>query len=401
MLAGQREDVVRVYQDGDIQLALLANGFECGFSLCWPPASRLILDLFEEAWAASTGSIEERLSAAFGEAGNRFNEQAPALVPEDADFPDDLPRAVLLAVATDGKTAHALWIGGDTAVLARGFIATAETTPHTLREQYSRDHPDDVVDFDTLPNALVRSIGPHDASHDVPAAFAFQLEAGDTIVLLSKANFRGLCVPSSDAAYAAAACSSPAILAEHLAELAFANYEAPYAATAVLRFDAIDVRSEIERLIDRYQPDPKHGDWLRAWSRSNRALPVCFDMGGVFGLKPDGEVLSVAWDAPARSTRNETSPAIHLMAAIGAADIYPSLKTLVPRRPKLASTCSHCAAKPTSEPRGCPHCRYLGWMPHEPPPWFYRPSPRSTSAKDRHEYGRRRSWWQRLFRGDS
>src|SRR5690606_16972357 len=129
-----------VHRDGDIQLALAANGYECGFSTCWPPASRLILDLFEEAWAASRGSVEERLSVAFGQARERFNTQAPALVPQDTDFPDDLPDAVLLAIATIEDTAHAAWIGGDIALLARGFAAAAETMPHTLREQYRREH---------------------------------------------------------------------------------------------------------------------------------------------------------------------------------------------------------------------------------------------------------------------
>src|SRR5690606_2838784 len=42
------EDVVRVWAHGGARVALLANGFECGFSACWPPASRRVLDLFRE-----------------------------------------------------------------------------------------------------------------------------------------------------------------------------------------------------------------------------------------------------------------------------------------------------------------------------------------------------------------
>jgi hypothetical protein len=270
-----------VRHDGEIRLALVANGYECGFSTCWPPASRLILDLFEEAWADSSRRAEERLIVAFEQARDRFSTRAPALVPPDADFPDDLPGAVLLAVAAVDGTAHAAWIGGDIAVLARGFAAAFATTPHTQREQYTREHPDEVIDPESIPNVLVRTLGHRAANQDPPAVATFQLQAGDTLVLLSKANFRGPRVPASEAAFAAAAYSSPAILAERLADLAFANEDAPYAATAVLRFDEVDVESEIERLIDRYEPDPRHGTWLRDWARSHRALPVTFDMGGV------------------------------------------------------------------------------------------------------------------------
>lgn len=88
-----------MHQDEEVHLGLLANGYECGFSACWPPASRLILDEFEDAWAAASGSVEERLGAAFGQACDRFNAKAPALISQDADFPDDHPGAVLLAVA--------------------------------------------------------------------------------------------------------------------------------------------------------------------------------------------------------------------------------------------------------------------------------------------------------------
>lgn len=172
-------------------------------------------------------------------------------------------------------------------------------------------------------------------------------------------------------------------------------------ATAVLRFDSIDVRSTIERLIDCYEPDPRHGDWLLSWSRSNRALPASFDMGGVLGLKPDGRVLSVAWDAPESSTREETSPAAHLAATVGALLLYPSLKTLAPRSPEPARACSHCGTTSAGEGPGCPLCWYLGWMPPEPPEWFHRPTPVPTSAQGSGEPDGRKPWWRRILGGSS
>ena len=359
-----------------------------------------MLDLFEEAWADSSGRAEERLIIAFEQARDRFNTRAPALVPPDADFPDDLPGAVLLAVAAVEDTAHAAWIGGEIAVLARGFAVAFETTPHTLREQYTREHPDESIDPEKIPNVLVRTIGPRAASQDPPAVATFHLEAGDTLVLLSKANFRGPCVPASEAAFAAAAYSTPAILAERLADLAFANEDAPYAATAVLRLDGVDVESEIDRLIDRYEPDPKHGTWLRDWARSHRALPVSFDMGGVLGLKSDGMVLSIAWDHPNDSTREEASATAHLAATIGAARNYPALETLAPRRPPTARECSHCPSLAQAQEPGCPMCWYLGWEVPRPPASFYAlgAEPGVVAAEGR-QVKDPAPWWRRILGG--
>lgn len=91
---------MRVRHEEEIHLALLANGYECGFSTCWPPASRLILDLFEEARQTSAGTVEQRLIAAFRVACAQFTRQSAGLITPDA-VPDDLPSASLLAVAVE------------------------------------------------------------------------------------------------------------------------------------------------------------------------------------------------------------------------------------------------------------------------------------------------------------
>jgi hypothetical protein len=369
-LAGQAIDLVRVREDGGVHLALLANGFECGFSTCWPPASRLALDLFVEDWAATSGLVEDRLADAFERCRRRFAAQAPSLVGPDAEFPDDLPGAVLLAVAIEGKRVHAAWIGGDIAILARGFHSAGATTPHTLRAQFKREntaHPGDLAD---VPNVLVRTIGPRSPDQDPPAFSTFAARGGDTVILLSEANFRGRGVPIDEAAFAAAAHANPAVLAERLAELAMANEDSPYAAAAVLRLDGVDVSAEIDRLIDEYRPDPRHGEWLRDWSQEHRALPVYFDMGGVAGLKRDCSVVAVAWDDPEHSTLEETSAADHLTAIVGASRTYATLATLAPRRPPDAQDCPHCDS---DNRRGCAWCCYLGWCPPARPAWFHRP----------------------------
>ncbi len=112
-----------------MRLALLANGYDCGFSTCRPPASRLILDLFLHEWSSSSGPVRGRLVATFEAARRRFLAEAPLLVTPDADFPDDLPDATLLAVAIEGTAVHVSWIGGDQGVVAHGFRAIMSTTP--------------------------------------------------------------------------------------------------------------------------------------------------------------------------------------------------------------------------------------------------------------------------------
>ena len=76
-----------MFERDGVQLALLANGYESGFSTCCPPASRLILDLFAAEWSATSGPVRARLDAAFDGARRRFIEQAAAFIMPDADFP--------------------------------------------------------------------------------------------------------------------------------------------------------------------------------------------------------------------------------------------------------------------------------------------------------------------------
>lgn len=212
-LAGQETDVVRVRDDGDVHLVVLANGFECGFSTCWPPASRLLLDLFLEAWSGSTQPVPDRLRDAFEQARARFTAEAPALITPEADFPDDLPAGVLLAAAIVGTTAHLAWISGDVALLVRDGRVVDQTTPHTLRERLGP----------TAPDVLVRYLGPI-GDLDPPSFATFTGEAGDTIVLISKSAANVVVALDRDP--------------KRLAELAFGHDDVPYVAVAVIRYSS-------------------------------------------------------------------------------------------------------------------------------------------------------------------
>lgn len=236
-LTGESADIVRTLHDGGVHLALMANAFQCAFSTCWPTGSRLILDLFIEAWDAAAGPIRERLLTAFEQARERFAARAPTL-PPDPDFLDSPPAAVLLAVATDGAAVHMAWIGGDVAFVARGSRIIAETTPHTLLERIRRERPD-ITDLSNIPSVLVRTITAGERKR--PDYLVTEVAAGDTVVLLSRAAFHVPCVPVRDAALTAAAYRSPAALAELLAQRVLADTDAPYAAVAVIRVEDVDL----------------------------------------------------------------------------------------------------------------------------------------------------------------
>lgn len=235
-LHGEANDVVRVVDGVGGTLVLLANGYECGFSTCWPPASRLVLDLFADAWRRASGPTHSRLLDAFSVTRATFAERAPALIAPDADFPDELPAAVLLAAVIDGSTAHLAWIGGDVALVVRDAKPLASTTPHTLLEQIRREHPG--ADLSALPDVVVRDIAPRSADPSPPDHLAIEVAPGDALILLSRTASRGPGIAVQDIAAATAQPRTPSALAEQLADAAFADGNAPYAATAVLRVEA-------------------------------------------------------------------------------------------------------------------------------------------------------------------
>jgi hypothetical protein len=128
-------------------------------------------------------------------------------------------------------------VGGDVAIIARGGNVVFETTPHSLVERFRREHPG-VADLSAVPNVIVRTIGPKVPDADPPDYLTTTLEADDMLVVLSRAAFRGPCVPARAVAALAASIKEPSVLATQLADAAFGNSDAAYAAVAVLRMEA-------------------------------------------------------------------------------------------------------------------------------------------------------------------
>jgi len=100
-------DLIRVHVDANgVVLALLANGFDSGFSTCWPIGSRLVLDLFVDAWTSSSGSTPSRLATSLRRCREQFIAAVADLV-GDEQIDTDPPDATLLAVAIEGAKVHA------------------------------------------------------------------------------------------------------------------------------------------------------------------------------------------------------------------------------------------------------------------------------------------------------
>ncbi|HYO98274.1 MAG TPA: hypothetical protein VER33_27405 [Polyangiaceae bacterium] len=259
-------------------------------------------------------------------------------------------------------------------------------------ERFKHEHPE-VTDLSEVPDVLLRSIAT-DAPEDPPDYLAATVEAGDTLLLVSGSAFRGASGSFDDAAFAAAGHASPTILAERLAEVAFSETNAPYAAVVALRFEDVDIGSTVDRLIAEFEPDPRHGDWVRVWSQQELALPVVFDLGGMLALRRDGAVISIPWDEPGAITHEETSSVAHMTAVIAAAQKYPELRTLAPARPSDAQDCSQCAVTNPVGSRGCPLCWHLGWLPPTPARWFFNDRAQSTTTGI---HATKRPWWRRLL----
>jgi hypothetical protein len=257
-------------------------------------------------------------------------------------------------------------------VFARGLRALATSTPHTLRAQYQRGPVVVGADISILPDVVVRTLT-DPPSPDPPGFAAFQLQPGATVVLLNRAALDGV-LSAKDVAFAAGLYTSPGHLADRLAQLVISEDEAPHAAIAVLRYDAIDVPATIERLIDAYEPEPRYGAALKTWAHQVRALPITFatSPGPIYGLRRDCSVVAIgALEAHASATWRERSPIAHAAALIGASRLVPELRALAPARPLDALPCPACAPEPRAElPRGCAQCWYLGWQLPDAPAWF-------------------------------
>ncbi len=335
---------MRIHQSEGVTLALLANAYE-GFSSCLPEASIVLLDSFESAFRASTGSMQTRLRYAFEEARERFD----ALDYKDWFEPEQLtpPAGSLLAVAITGNTALAMWLGNKVVFHVRGFEVT-RTTPHTLREFIREKHPDAPLDAHSI-NTMIGGIR-RDVSAQVPSTATFHLLPGDSLVLAHHEHH-----VAEEVAYAAASFLSPQRAADCLADLALD--ETRFFSTAmVLRFDDFDFAREIDRLIED-KATPAYGQAFHEWAHTHRALPVCIYYGGFLAVKRDGTLLPYEGAARAKKARITTDRLYDLQCAIDAALKFPKLASLAPRRHATAQPCER------HQPYECPYCLGLGWLP--------------------------------------
>ena len=178
-------DLVRVRADEDVTLALLANAGECGFSVFWPTASRLLLDGFEQAWEKATGTVSDRLRAAFEAACADFRREASGLEhlhPEDTIVPGEFAYGTLFALAMTDHRAEAAWVGPARAVLVRDGLAVGHTLPHTSEgEALARGERPPWLDGQFL-RRLCRAI--RTDTHSDASTTRFELKPGDTLLLI-------------------------------------------------------------------------------------------------------------------------------------------------------------------------------------------------------------------------
>jgi hypothetical protein len=108
---------------------------------------------------------------------------------------------------------------------------------------------------------------------------------------------------------------------------------------------------------------------LRALAGELRLLPAMLDMGGCYGLRLNGEVVSFVWDE-LRQLRVEHDERIRNMVMFRASLKYAQLVCLVPQKPVAGVTCPHCGG--SGIPSGLPvdlarkvvcFCGGLGWLP--------------------------------------
>jgi len=100
-------------------------------------------------------------------------------------------------------------------------------------------------------------------------------------------------------------------------------------------------------------------------------LPLFLDWGGCWGIRPDGEIIALLWDAP-EDWHVEREAWKRNFAIYQGSKKYPELAPLVPSRPLNARTCPGCKGTGRCDfRRGYEHlsetivcgCGGLGWFP--------------------------------------
>jgi len=108
---------------------------------------------------------------------------------------------------------------------------------------------------------------------------------------------------------------------------------------------------------------------LRAVVLKLNVLPLVLDMGGCLAIKPEGEIISFAWDSE-MDIQIELDERIRNIALFQGTAKYPELKAMIPARTKDAVDCPHCNGTGI-EPLATElqitnivcYCGGLGWIP--------------------------------------
>ena len=115
---------------------------------------------------------------------------------------------------------------------------------------------------------------------------------------------------------------------------------------------------------------------LRKLAKDLNLLPMVLDMGGCYGIRPNGDILSFVWDEPYNLQLEHDTRICNLVLFQGSKK-FPELVDLVPSRPATAVDCFHCRGtgiEPYITEHGLSadvfvcYCGGLGWLPEAEPP---------------------------------
>lgn len=119
----------------------------------------------------------------------------------------------------------------------------------------------------------------------------------------------------------------------------------------------------IEQLIAEYLSGPE-GPVSHDQVRRAHALPVYSDMGGCLLITPEAEILALRHEGPDRA-QPEVDPRWRRVAFTRAAERFPQLAALRPKRPSDGVDCPRCGAEGVVQAGSafidCGECFGLGW----------------------------------------
>lgn len=127
------------------------------------------------------------------------------------------------------------------------------------------------------------------------------------------------------------------------------------------------IRQRVNEYVSDTAPDPQN---LRSLAAAREVLPLFCDFGGCLAIRPDGEIVSLCWDAM-DNLRIEGDARIRNIALFQGSQKYPELRTLIPPRLPESQDCPHCdgtGIETTAKQVGLEdsivcYCGGLGWLP--------------------------------------